>query len=200
MTVIVICITLQPSLPRFITPWNIEDAAGFIHSSATITNRAIHFGPGSSNEVLLVISLSCPGELQLDSSIQVTIGLDASTLIADHSLRIGLSDAQGNESASENLFYIPDVSKYSTSPPCSLLDAVHDDNRVSGIQAPAQITFVFKPDNKYGACYTAQNGGFYNSGSFNNQLDVLRGVNLILRRGDAAEEYRLFYFQVDFLQ
>ena len=186
-------------MPSLIIPSNIRDVASFVHSNATIRDRAVTFGSGISNDVLLVIPLACPGEPQPYSSIQITVGLDDSTLTGagvDVDLRIGLIDGQRNL----NQFVISDVNKYNTQPPCSLLDGVQDDNRVSGMQAPVQVTFVFTPSMRFGACYTAQDGGFGNSGTFNAQVDLMEGVFLIVQRGDADEEYRLYYFQVEFLQ
>ena len=68
------------------------------------------------------------------------------------------------------------------------------------MQAPAQVTVVFKPSTGLGACYTAQDGGFGNSETFNAQADLMEGVFLIVQRGDAGKEYYLYYLRVDFLQ
>ena len=190
-------LSMQPNVPSFIAPWNVENVASYIDSSAIIGDRVIAFGPGNSGEILLAIHLACPGELKRSSSIHVTVGLDVSTLNeagADINFRIGLED----DLESRNLFVVPDINKYNNQPPCYFLNAVHDDNRVSGIRAPAQVTLDFVPGSRFGTCYTAQSGGFSNTGTFNDQIDLLERVTLVVRRDNAAEQHRIYYLKIDF--
>ena len=56
---------------------------------------------------------------------------------------------------------------------------------------------MFQPFHKYGACYTAQDGGYVNVGRFNEQLDASKGVSLLVERGDATETYRYYYFLIE---
>ena len=65
---------------------------------------------------------------------------------------------------------------------------------------PDQFTFLFKPAERFGACFTAQNGGFVNVGTFNNQLDLSLGVSLRLRMNEANEDIRYYYFLVEITQ
>ena len=59
---------------------------------------------------------------------------------------------------------------------------------------------MFQPFHKYGACYTAQDGGYVNVGRFNDQLDASKGVSLLVNRNNAPETYRYYYFFVEIMQ
>ena len=56
---------------------------------------------------------------------------------------------------------------------------------------------MFQPFHKYGACYTAQDGGYVNVGRFNDQLDTSKGVSLLVERDHAPETYRYYYFLIE---
>ena len=66
---------------------------------------------------------------------------------------------------------------------------------------PDLFTFLLKPAERFGACSTAQQGGFVNVGIFNNQLDLSRGINLLIRRdNEYFEDYLFYYFLVEIFQ
>ena len=58
---------------------------------------------------------------------------------------------------------------------------------------------MFQPFHKYGACYTAQDGGYVNVGRFDEQLDTSKGVSLLVERDNAAETYRYYYFLAEIM-
>ena len=179
-----------------ITPGDVRYLASFIHSSGTVQERAISFGAGTAYyDLLLKVPLASAGELDPHTSIRITVGYDAPGAGVDHDPKIGITDGVNHN----NIFHIVDVSNYPSLPPCFPLDATHDNKLVSGVPVPSQVTFLFEPFNKYGACYTAQNGGYVNTGTFNAQLDLSHGVSLIVQRDDPPETYRFYYFLVEIL-
>ena len=71
---------------------NIEYWATFLHSSAAIQNRVIHFGTGTANEKLLEVPL---GQIDPHATIVITVGQNnshPSTPSADSDPEIGISD------------------------------------------------------------------------------------------------------------
>ena len=51
----------------------------------------------------------------------------------------------------------------------------------------------------YGACSSAQDGGYLNVGTFNNQVDPTNGLSLVIHRADALEQYQFNYFLIEIL-
>ena len=173
-----------------------ESLASYIDNSATIEERAISFGTGTDNEKLLEVPL---GFIEPHATIRITVGLDdtrPSAPAVDHDPNIGISDGSGY-----NEFRIHDAANYGAYAPCLPVSATHDDKRVTErTHAPAQATLIFKPLRKYGACYLPLDGGYMNTGIFNNQLDLDGGINITLRRHDSSERYRIYYFLVEIFQ
>ena len=62
------------------------------------------------------------------------------------------------------------------------------------------FTLLFKPAERFGACSTAQNGGFVNMATFSNQLDLSLGISLRMRMHEANEDIRYYYFLVEITQ
>jgi len=177
----------------FITPDNVESLASFIAHSAVIEERAIRFGTGTTNELLLEVPL---GFIEPHATIRVTIGLDDTAPTAparDHDPTVGISDG-----TKYNEFWITDVSNYGSFSPCHPPSGSHDGKRVTErTHAPAQATMIFKPIHRYGACYLPLDGGYMNTATFTSQLDLKGGINLTLRRNHSGELYRIYYFLVE---
>ena len=180
----------------FILPDNVESLASYLDDSATIEERAISFGPGTILEKLLEIPL---GFIEPHATIRITVGLDdtrPSAPAVDHDLGIGISDG-----TNINDFKVRDVGNYEGYAPCEAVSATSDDKRVTErTHAPAQAMVIFKPLRKYGACYLPLDGGYMNTGTFSAQLDLSRGISLILRREDGSEQYRVYYILVEIFQ
>ena len=83
--------------------------------------------------------------------------------------------------------------------PCHLLVEAHQKNTpVAGDSpVPFQYTMIFMPYYHYGACYTAQNGGYVNTGRFNFQLDESLPLSLAVKSNSAGEEYTFHYILVE---
>ena len=95
-----------------------------------------------------------------------------------------------------NEFIIRDTGNYGNHPPCHVLDGSHENNHVTTRRVSPQFTFLFSPFYKYGACSSAQDGGYLNVGTFNNQVDPTTGLSLLIQRTDALEQYQFNYFLI----
>ena len=196
-----VCVYLSHTQPLstiqglHLTPDNIEYWATFLHSSATIQDRVIHFGTGTLHEKLLEVPL---GQIDPHATIVITVGLDNShpnTPSTDTDPLVGISD--GNNT---NIWWITDSDNYPSYAPCTLSGGrgTHDDTRVpSGTKVPATFKLTFTPFYKYGSCETAQEGGYINTGRFNTQLDITKPLYLRVDRQDPSEQYYYHYFLVE---
>ena len=93
---------------------------------------------------------------------------------------------------------IVDKANYPGIPPCYPLPGSHDDARISsGTEVPSMFKLTFTPFYKYGACETAQEGGYINTGRFDTQLDISKPLYLRMYRSNAVEQYYFNYFDVE---
>ena len=113
----------------------------------------------------------------------------------DHDPYIGFTDGIG-----VNEFYLRGPSNYASSPPCHVFNGSHENTRVPTNAPPySKVTMTFQPYRKYGSCYTAQNGGYENVGTFSTQLDITKGLSLTVKRDGGTEIYNFFYFHVEII-
>ena len=125
----------------------------------------------------------------------MTVGL--TPVSGDSDPRIGISDG-----VNVNRFYIRDSRNYGSSAPCRIYPAAegsHEDNRVTTRRVASQFTFLFSPFYKYGACSSAQDGGYLNVGTFNKQVDPTNGLNLVVYSEDSSENYQFNYFLIEIM-
>ena len=186
-------ITCNAKLPNIlIHPGNVRYLAKFIDSSATIDSRSIRFGSGTANEKLLQVPIAAAGELDAHASIRVTVGLEPPS--GDSDPRIAISDG-----TNQNKFIIPDRNNYGEFGPCIIVGS--QVNKLVTTRTPSpQFTFLFSPFYKYGACSSAQDGGYLNVGTFNNQVDPTYGLSFVVYRGDdTSEQYQFRYFLIEIL-
>ena len=146
-----------------------------------------------ANEKLLEVPL---GEVDTRATIIITVGLDKSypnTPAVDSDLIIGISDG-----TTQNLQRVNDISNYPGLPPCRAVDGAHDNRLVSnGTKVPAVFRLIFTPFYKYAACETAQEGGYVNTITFNDQIDTAKPLLLRVQREDAGEQYFINYLKVE---
>ena len=175
-----------------LTPDNIRYFASYIHSSVDIQGRVIHVGPGTANgEIFLEIPL---GEIVPQATIIITVGLDKShpNTPADSDLRIAISDG-----ITENAQFIVDTDNYANSPPCYPVQGAHDSVRVTpGTPVPATFKLIFTPFYKYCACETAQDGGYINTGTFNEQIDTTKPLFLHVGRDSSGEQFFIHSLEI----
>ena len=176
-----------------LTPDNIRFFASHIHSSADIHERVIHFGPTNAIEKLLEVPL---GEIDPKATISITLALNESHPNSglDTDLHVGISDG-----TTDNSQIIFDVTNYLLLPPCFPLNGEHDNVIVSpGTPVPAIFKLIFTPFYKYTACETAQEGGYINTGTFNDQIDTSKPLSLrVYSDDDFREEYFLHSLDVE---
>lgn len=179
----------------FITPDNVRSLATFLHSSASISDRIIHFGSGSRlHEELLRVPLAGQGELDPHSTIRVTVGLKPHSPPVDSDNEIAITDGTNS-----NQLFIHDTNNYPNTA-CYLTDGTHENVRVpSGTPQASQYVLLFEPFHGYGSCSSAQLGGYVNLGHFNKQVDVSKGLSLVVNRNHAAETYNYYYFMVEII-
>jgi len=79
------------------------------------------------------------------------------------------------------------------------LDGSHENNRVTTRRVSPQFTFLFSPFYKYGACSSAQDGGYLDVGTFNKQVDPTNGLGLVVYREHAPENYQFRFFLIEIL-
>ena len=135
-----------------------------------------------------------PGELDPQSTIRVTVGLKPYTPPIDSDNDIGITDGSNS-----NRFIINDIGNYPHTA-CFLSEGTHDNVQIPvGTTQAGQYVLLFEPFHRYGACSSAQLGGYVNPGHFNNQVDVSKGISLVIKRNDAAETYNYYYFMVEII-
>ena len=144
-------------------------------------------------ELLLKVPL---GEVDPRATIVITIGVNKAHLNAqgtDSDLRVGISDGTNS-----NLQWITDINNYKTAPPCYTDSSSHDKNLVTpGTKVSSTFKLSFVPFYKYGACETAQDGGIINTGTFDSQVDTAKPLFLHLVREHAAEQYYIYYLNIE---
>ena len=148
--------------------------------------------------MLLRVPLTQPGELNPHAIIKVTVAFDpdAATSGTDHDPRIGISDG-----SYYNQFIILDISSVTTTSPCYPYSYIsHENNRITELKVAGQVTMTFDPFHQFGSCYTAQDGGYVNTAKFNSQMDLTKGLDLVIHRHSASETYRFYYVLVEILQ
>ena len=175
---------------------NVRQISSFIDSSFSTEGRTMKFAAGATNEKLLEVPLVGVRDLDVDATIRITIGLQPpNPATNDRDPRVGLSDG-----VNVNYYQLVDQANYHNFPPCNPISATHDGTRVpNNSPVPYQYTLTFKPYNRYSTCYTAQNGGYVNTATFNRQLIVTKPLSLVVYRSDAAEHYMFKYFLVEIL-
>jgi len=175
----------------FITPDNIRHLADYLDNSVSISDKYIYFGTGSSNERLIEVPLLEPGEVDAQSSIRLTVAFDPDGVTSDSDIRVGVSDG-----TYYNQFYIYDTS---ASYACAPYGGSHEGNRVHQNYDTGEITLLFHPFHRYGACSTRHDGGYVNIARFSSQLDITKGLSLQVNRDTSSERYKIYYFIVEIL-
>ena len=197
---IFICILYLQTLFQkiFITPRYAQNHATFISSVVRFNDTSIYFGPYSNGERLLEVPLISAGMFTRNESIsiQITAVMNGGILNSgrDRDPFVGVTDG-----STTNIFGIADITHYPTTP-CGLSSGSGMLWKTSTGPVPDLFTFLLKPAERFGACSTAQQGGYVNVGIFDNQLDPSRGIKLQIKRNERDEDYRFYYFLVEIFQ
>jgi len=183
-----------------ITPRYAQEHATVIGSYTTFGTRSIYIGSGGQRaDTRLQVPIVPAGRFSANASVtvKITAALDGSMLnqLVDRDPQISITDGRVM-----NEYLIHDIRNYPGRAPCIALSASETPKTVPTGPVPDQFIFVFKPAERFGACSTAQNGGYVNVATFNNQLDQSLGVSLRLRMDEAREDIRYYYFLVEIAQ
>ena len=184
-----------------ITPRYAQEHATVIGSYTTFETRSIYIGNGGqAADTRLQVPIVPAGRFSANASVtvKITAALDGGMLnqrSVDRDPRISITDGRVM-----NEYRIHDINNYPGLAPCLALSASGTPKTLSTGPVPDQFTFLFKPAERFGACSTAQNGGYVNVATFNNQLDLSLGVSLRLRMHGAHEEIRYYYFLLEVIQ
>ena len=173
------------------TPNNIRYFASYFDGNSN--GRVIHFGPTEGDEKLLEVPL---GEIEPQSTLVITVGMDKShpNGPVDSDIFIGISDGTIN-----NVHIMHDVNNYLQAPPCLPIKGTHENHMVStNTSFPATFKLMFTPFYKYTACETAQEGGYINTGTFNDQIDTTKPLSLrVFADDEPGEQYFVYYIKVE---
>ena len=185
-----------------ITPGYAQEHATVIGSNTTFETRSIYIGSGGqAADTRLQVPIVPAGRFSANASItvKITAALDGSMLnqqSVDRDPRISITDGRVM-----NEYQIHEINNYPYHPVCRAESASGPQKTLPPtVPVPDQFTFLFKPAERFGACSTAQNGGFVDVATFNNQLDLSLGVSLRLRMQEANEDIRYYYFLVEITQ
>ena len=182
-----------------ITPRYAQEHATVIGSYTTFETRSIYIGTGGqAADTRLQVPIVPAGRFSANASItvKITAALDGSMLNQrDREPQISITDGRVM-----NEYVIHDSSNYPGLAPCHALSASGTQKTLSSGPVPDQFTFLFKPAERFGACSTAQNGGYVNVDTFNSQLDLSLGISLRLRMEEVNEDIRYYYFLVEITQ
>ena len=89
------------------------------------------------------------------------------------------------------------MNDYDLITPCELLFSEQDDERISpGTLVLGTFKLTFDPMNKYGACESAEDDGYINTGTFHSVVDLTGPLYLCMDRDDEDEEYHFYYFLI----
>ena len=173
-----------------VIPGNVRCFASHIHPSAVIKENVIFFGNLVTGDVLLEVPIETP-----DTAVIITLGIDSSYQNTHHSkVQLGVTDQLHG-----NWFQIVDAAQYCETPPCQPLGPVADNQLVSqGTKVPSIFKFSVHPKQKAGYCQTAQEGGYLNSGTFQQQISL--DFRLIFKiNAWETEEFSIRYIHIQSL-
>ena len=185
-----------------ITPRYTQEHATVIGSNTTFETRSIYIGTGGRNaDTRLQVPIVPAGRFSANASatIKITAALDGTILnqiSVDRDPQISITDGRVM-----NEYRLYDINNYPDGlTPCRALSASETQKKLPSGPVPDQFTFLFKPAERFGACSTAQNGGFTKVATFNNQIDLSLGISLRIRMGEADEDIRYYYFLAEITQ
>ena len=188
------------------TPSWLESHASYINSDRSTSTSQITFNAGSTaNAALLKVFLISAGALTDDTplTVEITVANDIGIgKTADSDIRYGVSDGSkfiGFES--------PDQGNYGNHGPCygcegvsgASLSSIRRDPvtpKTTDSVYPGQFVYTLKLDERWGSCYTAHDGGFVRTASYNNRLMLSKGLSLEVYKSDKGEKVGIRFIRV----
>ena len=192
------------------TPSWLEAHASYIDSTRTITADQLTFKAGSVTYAALLKVPMIPAGVIRDSTpltVDITVAHDVGIgQGADSDINYGVSD--GTRFIG---FATYDKGNYGSISPCygmegksgSTLSSTRYGSvtpKPSDSYYPGQFVFTLKPDERWGSCYTAHDGGFVRTAGYNNRLAFSKGLTLEVYKSDAVEKVGIRYIKVSIKQ
>lgn len=190
----------------YMTPSWLQSHASYINSDRSTSASQITFNAGStSNAALLKVQLIPAGALMDGTplTVEITVANDISIgKRVDSDIRYGVSDGSkfiGFES--------PDAGNYRNHGPCygvegvsgAILSSIRRDPvtpKPTDSDYPGQFVYTLKLDERWGSCYTAHDGGFVKTASYNNRLILSKGLTLEVYKSDKGEKVGIRFIRV----
>ena len=138
--------------------------------------------------------IAAPGELDKRPLIRITVGMNPPA--GDNDPIIGITDG-----TNRNQFYLIEHAISSTTNsinPCEAHNGQHNGRTgPAGNPVAGEYSLLFDPSRRFGSC--SNNNGFNSDARFNSQIDLTKGLSLVVHRDETSEEYNFHYFLVEFL-
>ena len=139
-----------------------------------ISPQEIRAGPVEALERLIEVPI---GTIEASSTVTVTIGFDKShfnTPGVDADPIFAITDGVVGYSV-----WIVDIINYPTSAPCYSTSNQNKNNLLSaGTKFPSTFKITFHVGEQYGYCETAQEGGYLNTFTEDQPMDLSKPLNL----------------------
>ena len=136
--------------------------------------------------------IAAPGELDKRPLIRIPVATNPPP--TDNDPIVGITDVTNN-----NQFYIIHHGSGGNFNPCYVLNGQHN-GRTGPLGDPVagEYTLLFDPSRRFGSCST--NTGFQTDARFDSQIDVSKGLSLVVHKDDdPIEQYFFHYFLIEFL-
>ena len=193
------------------TPTWLEAHASYIDSSHTTTTEQLTFNAGSATfAALLKVPMIPAGVLQYSASVtaKIVVAHDASIGTSEDSdVSYGVSDGTSVVGITWR-----DRADYSGSSPCFGFQGTsgahlstngwinNSSPRVKDSFYPGRIVITLKPNERWGSCYTAHDGGFVKTTTFTKRLMLNKGLTLEVYKDSGSERSGIKYIEVTILQ
>jgi len=194
------------------TPAWLETHASYIDSSRSSTAKQLTFNAGAANNAaLLKVPMIAAGNLKVSSSltIEITVANDISTggkPAGDSDIKYGVSD--GTRFIG---FQTMDKNNYNDHAPCFGTEGISGPTLSSVRQEPilpkssdsfypGQFVFNLKLNERWGSCYTAHDGGFVRTASYNNRLALSKGLTLEVYKSGKTERVGIKFIKIVTIQ
>ena len=179
-------------------------------ASAVKRVKQLTFNAGAvNNAALLKVPMIPIGFLKFGAplTLEITVAHDISIgNTADSDIRYGVSD--GTKFVG---FQTTDKKNYGHNAPCYgteglsgvTLSSIRNEHRLpkpSDSFYPGQFVFTLKLNERWGACYTAHDGGFVRTADYNNQLMPSKGLTLEVYKANRAEKVGIRFIKVAIIQ
>ena len=191
------------------TPSWLEAHASYIDSSRTSTPQQLTFNAGAVHHALKVLLIPA-GVLKVSTplTVEITVAQDISIgNTADSDFRYGVSD--GTRFVG---FETVDKGNLVNHAPCYGIEGMSGVTLTSTRRDPVgtpkpsdsfypgQHAFTLKLDERFGSCYTAHDGGFVRTTSYNNRLMLNKGLTLEVYKEDKTDRGGIRFIKVGIIQ